>query len=432
MRRAAFAGIAALAFAAASFWATRVFIASPDTILRFVPPTAALYVHESGDDVLISALRIPALHPDEAAVFAVPTTDGIHWSTLLRWRMRPLAADEIAALADHGAVALGRRTFLLGDASSAHGASLADAPRAASALVAMRGVANIQLYANPSAFPAVRDDVPVTPAPLEPFVAAIAVHPSSMTIAAASAREAATMRLFGFAMPTEQRPLPSSNRSSADLSLVETTPSFDPLVVLFGQISELSPAAPASRIVGDAALALRTLLDAPLSVALFPSENGDRVDFLFRLPTVRTGAATTALQNYFAAAWPDATPFRLPDGDMASEYRFNKNSHRFAPVADANGAERVAFSGNSSIIVSTDGADGTLIASDPRLLSMTKAKQPGNQPCDSAAGTDRLTLTLPPAFAAALPLISGALPIPTLSTLSVVNFGDRAILACGY
>ena len=423
--------------------ATWVFLGRADTVAAFVPANAMLYAHANGraaSQALLSTSRsLPAgVRPDEVAVFIVPGDESPRHGALLAWRwpLRP-TDDERAALDARGADALDDRRFLIDDGSlgtasrvamAAH-ASFADDRARTDALGLLRSAFPLQIYASPSELLSAGDAellAGLQEAPIGPLVAGVTAHDGAFMVRAMPLADAAERAsFFGYRASPSDVARPDVSRLDADVMAAETAPTFDLAKLLVA--SDASADNPDPAMLAAAGDELRVAFASPYALWLRPGE--DRMSYLIWFPHVPAQTARRAAGGFVAAARPSPSPFAMPDGDAAVEYRIGETGPTDGDADTVIGDER------SRVLVGPDGDEGSLLATDPALLDAFRRgnERSARRPACPTAGLPSMVSIKDPAHVLARwPTLAGYAQTYKMSDLLVGITVDNEVLLCGY
>lgn len=443
--------VAAVPLAAAVFALTQALIAPSDEVAAFVPGNAVAYLHAGGrtaaNVVLSSSVQMPSgISPDEVAVFATPGDDTLRWGVLVGWRRpRTPSAEERAALAIRGAEPLDARRYLIGDSSlavatrvaaAAH-SSIADDGKKWRALALMRSIAAIQVYAEPAALlppeaSAMIADISADAA--SPIVAAVNLSSGAIHVRALSLEAAAShYSVLGYRESSVRRTRADLGRFPAGVAMAEAAPSFD-----IGKLLAEIPHAddhPAPSLLSEAGDELRSSLALPYMLWLRPEIPDGRIGYLLRFPGADTRRVKRALARYAAAINPDRTVLRLPDGAAVTEFRLDVAS-REAGMSSKDDTVALGDGPENAIVVGSDGAGGSLIASSEGMMAEYRATKPSNfrdeNGCPAANSPSQIEVRDPAAILAPISQAESAIKALGVKTIIIGTSVDKEFLVCGY
>ena len=442
--------VAAASLAAAVFACTQAFITPSDAIRSFIPRNAVAYLHAGGrsstEALLSSSSQMPSgIRPDEVAVFAVPGDDSLRWSVIIAWRWpRTPTPDELRMLDERDAIILDAGRYLIGDSalattakvSAAAHASLADDPERSAALDLMLSVSSMQFYADPAALlspETVFALAELSDGGLPPIVAGIKYKAGSLAVRILPVADAAARQSFlGYGETAVRGERLDTGRLDADVAIAEGSPTIDLAKLMLGTPRRAGHPSPV--ILSDAGDSLREELSIPYALWLRTDPKTGNPDYLLRFPDVPPSRTKLVIARYFAAAEPSRTVMTLPDGDLAVEFH----------IEDAGTDQMTAYdevftvprgSGLEHLVVGSDGADGSLIASAAALVtefrSKTDLRPPIEDSCSSKGLKAVIRLLKPLQTLAGIPQAKDLISALGVSDLTIGLTVDGEIRICG-
>lgn len=435
--------------AALVFMATSAAIGTRDTLARFVPRTAAAYLHGGGtgaERILKISLDVPAgVSPREAAIFYAVEDDGrLHRGTLLGWSAaRRPTTEEKQALSERGAAALGTLTYFIGDGpleSAARTAqserrSIADDLELRRALGVMRGIATLQAYADPLALKGSSSYAELLGG-LPPVVAGIAPTETLSRAVILPVRTAAAFFPFGFRAPSPRTGASLGAASPLAKTVISSSrPDFDALGLFLG-ISGGQTGQPGVIGADSAAASLPEPLDAPVQASLFPDPEKKTVLILLRYPTLSPDKVASSIERYVSVAWPERKAFLMPDEDQAVEYKINADRFHFAPLANAPvpGTMTLTLERPSlQLFLAADGHRGSLLAANVALLKDAAMARPKrSKECSGTTSREFIIMKTPATLLAVNPELRQTISSIKAEDIRVDFFVDNILFLCGY
>ena len=386
-----------------------------DTLSRFVPAQAAIYLHANRGQQMTSwatqMLALPEnIEADETARFALVNGDGsLSWGALFRWRawQRPTPAErELLDRAE--ATPIDDRTFLICDDRVAaavldawgNGRAISNYRDTSRALALARSLADLQAYADPEQLPRDADASGLYLfQDLKAFTLAAATSDGRvrLTVAAANAAIPVPAWLGGAAdVRTISRPGPELP-SGADLAVYGTERGVDFRRIMFGGIDAEASASP----LADPAFAqpARSDLDSLMNefdAAAFYGSNRGRPGFYAVCSGCEIDRVAGRISEYANAAVPERRLVELPDKDTLTELVYSDQTARWKELGTGE-VRSLSINGNEIGLYLTSrdsGSNGRVVlTNEPRLLaSATNEKELESGDSCSLQGTRRAVI----------------------------------------
>ncbi len=442
--------------AAVLFWSGLVLLAlttiaishftlgSRDTLLTQVPNEAKIYVHAQGKQTDIALRFMPelsALHPTEAATFALTEDGGLQWTSLLRWHwLSGPTEHELTQLNALDAQKIGRNIYLVGMTNfiTNDGHSLSDNNSIRRALSSARGLSYAQSFVDLSSMDigqeGIRDLMPAN----KIVLAITRKNSNRITIRSADIdswnnftnrnnQEPAGMLPPLMILPDEQ--------IGVSLSLSESVELITEL--LFADTIERSDEldVPDSNQRDQAWLDLLGQFSGPTSLMLANYESADaKIRFAVYYPNLNAKDLMSGIEKYINTAFPASQTFKRPDGKTEREFFLNKELIMYGP--EAFGGIRMLITEDDEEIKYPlkDLESGVILASDTEMLllgekSLEKYFNYSNYCTLNASET--IYLNNPIQIEESLPFLRMFFDFEQVIDMIIQKSGDKWVYFCG-